>query len=178
MKNLIRLIDSLNESLGRWISWLALAMVLVMGLVVVLRYAFQVGSIALQESIIYLNALIFTFGAAYTLKQQGHVRVDVFYTRRSSRARGLIDLLGTGIFLTLTAGFIIWASWDYVAVSWRIREGSAESSGLPYVYLLKASLLVLPLLLIIQGVAEAIKSLQQILSTAVPNDASNHPGAE
>ena len=178
MKNLIRLIDSLNESLGRWISWLALAMVLVMGLIVVLRYAFQVGSIALQESIIYLNALIFTFGAAYTLKQQGHVRVDVFYNRLSSRARGLIDLLGTGIFLTLTAGFIIWASWDYVAVSWRIREGSAESSGLPYVYLLKASLLVLPLLLIIQGIAEAIKSLQQILSTAVTNDVSNHPGAE
>ena len=140
MKNLIRLIDTLNESLGRWISWLAPAMVLVMGLIVVLRYAFQVGSIALQESVMYLNALIFTFGAAYTLKQQGHVRVDVFYNRLSPRARGLIDLLGTGIFLSLTAGFIIWASWDYVAVSWRIREGSAESSGLPYVYLLKASL--------------------------------------
>lgn len=178
MKNLIRLIDTLNESLGRWISWLALAMVLVMGLIVVLRYAFQVGSIALQESVMYLNALIFTFGAAYTLKQQGHVRVDVFYNRLSPRARGLIDLLGTGIFLSLTAGFIIWASWDYVAVSWRIREGSAESSGLPYVYLLKASLLVLPLLLIIQGIAEAMKSLQQTLGTAATNDASNSPGAE
>ena len=178
MKNLIRLIDTLNESLGRWISWLALAMVLVMGLIVVLRYAFQVGSIALQESVMYLSALIFTFGASYTLKQQGHVRVDVFYNRLSPRARGLIDLLGTGIFLSLTAGFIIWASWDYVAVSWRIREGSAESSGLPYVYLLKASLLVLPLLLIIQGIAEAMKSLQQILVTAATNDASNSPGAE
>jgi TRAP-type mannitol/chloroaromatic compound transport system permease small subunit len=178
MKNLIRRIDTLNESLGRWISWLALAMVLVMGLIVVLRYAFQVGSIALQESVMYLNALIFTFGAAYTLKQQGHVRVDVFYNRLSPRARGLIDLLGTGIFLTLTAGFIIWSSWDYVAVSWRIREGSAESSGLPYVYLLKASLLVLPLLLIIQGMAEAMKSLQQILGTAAADDASNSTGAE
>jgi TRAP-type mannitol/chloroaromatic compound transport system permease small subunit len=102
----------------------------------------------------------------------------VFYNRLSPRARGLIDLLGTGIFLSLTAGFIIWASWDYVAVSWRIREGSAESSGLPYVYLLKASLLVLPLLLIIQGIAEAMKSLQQILGTAATNDASNSPGAE
>ena len=178
MKNLIRRIDTLNESLGRWISWLALAMVLVMGLIVVLRYAFQVGSIALQESVMYLNALIFTFGAAYTLKQQGHVRVDVFYNRLSPRARGLIDLLGAGIFLTLTAGFIIWSSWDYVAVSWRIREGSAESSGLPYVYLLKASLLVLPLLLIIQGMAEAMKSLQQILGTAAADDASNSTGAE
>ncbi len=178
MKNLIRLIDTLNESLGRWISWLALAMVLVMGLIVVLRYAFQIGSIALQESVMYLNALIFTFGAAYTLKQQGHVRVDVFYNRLSPRARGLIDLLGTGIFLTLTAGFIIWASWDYVAVSWRIREGSAESSGLPYVYLLKASLLALPLLLIIQGIAEAMKSLQQILGTAAADDANNSPGAD
>lgn len=178
MKNLIRLIDTLNESLGRWISWLALAMVLVMGLIVVLRYAFQIGSIALQESVMYLNALIFTFGAAYTLKQQGHVRVDVFYNRLSPRARGLIDLLGTGIFLTLTAGFIIWASWDYVAVSWRIREGSAESSGLPYVYLLKASLLALPLLLIIQGIAEAMKSLQHILGTAAADDANNSPGAD
>lgn len=178
MKKLIRLIDTLNESLGRWISWLALTMVLVMGLIVVLRYAFQIGSISLQESVMYLNALIFTFGAAYTLKQQGHVRVDVFYNRLSPRARGVVDLLGTGIFLTLTAGFIIWASWDYVAVSWRIREGSAESSGLPFVYLLKTSLLVLPLLLIIQGIAEALKSMQQILGAAVADDASNSPGAD
>lgn len=178
MKKLIRLIDTLNESLGRWVSWLALAMVLVMGLIVVLRYAFQIGSIALQESVMYLNALIFTFGAAYTLKQQGHVRVDVFYNRLSPRARGLIDLLGTSIFLTLTAGFIIWASWDYVAVSWRIREGSAETSGLPLVYLLKTSLLVLPLLLIIQGIAEAMKSVRQILGTAAADDVSNSPGTE
>ena len=137
-------------------------MVLVMGLIVLLRYVFQIGSIALQESVIYLNAMIFTLGAAYTLKEQGHVRVDVFYNRVSPNARALIDLLGTVVFLGLTAGFIIWASWDYVAISWRIREGSAESSGLPFVYLLKTSLVLLPLLLIVQGVAEALKAIGQI----------------
>ena len=149
-----------------------------MGLIVVLRYVFQFGSIALQESVMYLNALIFTFGAAYTLKEQGHVRVDVFYNRLSPRLRGLIDLLGTSILLTLTAGFIIWASWDYVAVSWRIREGSAESSGLPFVYLLKTSLLLLPALLLIQGLAEALKAVLQIAGSSSRGDSSEQTEAD
>ena len=178
MKNLIRIIDTFNERLGRGIAWLAFAMVLVMGLIVVLRYAFQIGSIALQESVIYINALIFTFGAAYTLKQQGHVRVDVFYNRLPPRLRGLIDLLGTAIFLSLTVGFIIWASWDYVAISWRIREGSAESSGLPFVYILKTSLLVLPGLLLIQGLAEALNALLQIMDPAAVTSTSTQAEAD
>ena len=178
MKNLIVLIDTLNDRLGRGIAWLALAMVLVMGLIVVLRYAFQLGSIALQESVMYLNALIFTFGAAYTLKQQGHVRVDVFYNRLPGRVRAMIDLLGTAILLSLTAGFIIWASWDYVAVSWRIREGSAESSGLPFVFLLKTCLLLLPILLLVQGLAEALKAILQITASAPRYETDDHVEAD
>lgn len=162
MQKLTTIIDSLNDRLGRWSAWLALVMVLVMGLIVVLRYAFQIGSIALQESVMYLNALIFTLGAAYTLKEQGHVRVDVFYNRLSGRSRLMVDLFGTAFFLLVTCGFVVWASWDYVAVSWRIREGSAESSGLPFVYLLKSCLILLPVLLSLQGLAEVIKSLGKL----------------
>jgi len=110
----------------------------------------------------YLNALIFTMGAAYTLKEQGHVRVDVFYNRCSKRTQKLIDLAGSLFFLLVSCGFIIWASWDYVSISWRIREGSAESSGLPLVYLLKTCLLVLPLLLILQGIAEMLKAFRDL----------------
>ena len=158
MQKLIRSIDTVIDRLGRWSAWLSLALVLVTGLIVVMRYAFQVGSIAMQESTIYLNALIFTLGAAYTLKEQGHVRVDVFYNRLNERSRLLVDMAGCVLFLFVSCGFILWASWDYVAVAWRIREGSAESSGLPFVYLLKSCLLLLPLLLLVQGVAELLKS--------------------
>jgi len=110
MQRVIDLIDNLIERIGRTISWLTLAMVLLVVMIVTLRYAFQVGSIALQESVMYVNALIFTLGAAYTLKEQGHVRVDIFYSRLSERSKALVDLLGTAIFLLPSAVFIIWIS--------------------------------------------------------------------
>lgn len=157
----INIIDGITARLGVYGSWLAFLMVLVMVLIVVLRYVFQVGSIALQESVMYINALIFTLGVAYTLKEQAHVRVDVFYNRISQESQALIDMLGSVLFLSLTAGFILWASWDYVAVSWRIREGSAESSGLPFVYLLKTCILLIPSLLFFQGLAEFLKALKR-----------------
>lgn len=162
METLVRYIDAVSERLGRSAAWLSLLMVLVMGLIVLLRYVFQYGSIALQESVMYINALIFTFGAGYTLKVQGHVRVDVFYNRLSGRWRHLVDCIGVVAFLLISVGFVIWASWDYVAVSWRIREGSPESSGLPFVYLLKTCLLLLPALLALQGIAELWKSVSAL----------------
>ncbi len=162
MQSVIDLIDNLIERIGRTISWLTLAMVLLVVVIVTLRYAFQIGSIALQESVMYVNALIFTLGAAYTLKEQGHVRVDIFYSRLSERRKALVDLLGAAIFLLPSAVFIIWVSWDYVSVAWRIRESSADPSGMPYVYLLKATIIVLAGLLIVQGSAEALKAVQKI----------------
>ena len=150
------------DKLGRMGSWFTLVMVMVMVLIVLLRYLFQVGSIALQEAITYLNALIFTFGVAYTLKEDGHIRVDVAYHRFSERTKALIDMVGSLILLPLTTGFILWSSWDYVAVSWQIREGSAESSGLPFVYILKSAILIIPLLMLIQGVADFLKSCNKL----------------
>ena len=156
--SVIKAIDRLTDNTGRIGSWCSLLMVMAMLLVVVLRYGFQIGSISLQESITYLNCLIFTSGVAYTLKEGAHVRVDVIYSTLRSKAKALVDLLGTLVFLGLTAGFILWTSWDYVSVSWRIREGSAESSGLPYVYVLKTSILIIPIMLLIQGLSEFLKA--------------------
>ena len=162
MEKLSHIIDGLSNLLGRIFSWLTLTMVIVMAAIVVLRYVFQIGSIALQESIIYINALIFTFGGAYTLKEQGHVRVDIFYSRINEKKQAWVDVFGSLFFLIPSTCFIIWISWDYVAVSWRIREGSAESSGLPFVYFLKAVILVLPALLLLQGISEIVKSISAI----------------
>ena len=162
IENLSKLIDASSDLIGRSAAWLTVGMVLLMALIVALRYLFQTGSIAMQESVIYVNALILTLGAAYTLKEQGHVRVYIFYNRLGVKQKALVDLLGGLVFLLPFAGFIIWESWDYVSVSWRIREGSAELSGLPYVYLLKATIILLALLLIIQGISEILKAIVSI----------------
>lgn len=167
LSRVIKYIDRSIDLLGRTSAWLTLAMVLVMALIVVMRYVFRTGSISLQESVIYINALIFMVGAAYTLKEQGHVRVDVFYRKLSPKWQSLIDGVGYLVFLFPSAGFIVYASWDYVSISWQIQEGSAETSGLPYVYLLKASIIALPVLLGLQGVSELCKTLLRFQQESV-----------
>ena len=158
LSQLSQLIDRCMDGIGRSVAWLALAMVLLMALIVLLRYVFEFGSIAMQEAVMYLNALIFTLGAAYTLKENGHVRVDILYNRLGPRQQGLLNLLGTLLLLLPSMIFILYVCWDYVALSWRIREGSAEASGLPLIYLLKSTILLLAALLILQAISEAIKN--------------------
>jgi TRAP-type mannitol/chloroaromatic compound transport system permease small subunit len=145
-------LDTVNTWVGRVVAWLALAMVLVTFLVVVLRYGFDSGSIALQESITYMHAILFMLGAAYTLQQNGHVRVDIFYQRFSRRGRAWVDLLGTLLLLVPVCLFILASSWGYVADSWAVMEGSQEAGGLPYVYWLKTLMVAMPLLLLLQGI--------------------------
>lgn len=159
-------IDALSEAIGRAAAWLSLLLVVVMITIVVLRYGLQMGSVALQESVMYINGALFVFGAGYTLKAQRHVRVDIFYSRLSVRGKAMVDCAGALLFLLPAVGFIFFISWDYVALAWRIREGSPETSGLPLVYLLKSLILVLAALLALQGIAELIKSLRTLNSGA------------
>ena len=160
-------IDALSEAIGRAAAWLSLLLVVVMITIVVLRYGLQMGSVALQESVMYINGALFVFGAGYTLKAQRHVRVDIFYSRLSVRGKAIVDCVGALLFLLPAVGFIFFISWDYVALAWRIREGSPETSGLPLVYLLKSLILVLAALLALQGIAELIKSLRTLISGTV-----------
>lgn len=149
----VRLFESINEWVGRAASWLSLFMVLVTFAVVVLRYAFDLGWIAMQESIIYMHAVLFLTGAAYTLRYQGHVRVDIFYRRFSKRTQAWVDLFGTLFLLMPVCLFIFFVSWEYVANSWSLFEGSREAGGLDGVFLLKSMILVMAGLLVLQGVA-------------------------
>lgn len=154
----VRALEALTEWVGRLVSWLSLLMVLVTFTVVVLRYAFDLGWIALQESVTYLHAVLFMAGSAYTLRHQGHVRVDIFYRRFSERARAWVDLFG-GLFLLLPVClFIFYESWDYVIQSWDLREGSPEAGGIPGIYLLKTMMPLMAGLLVVQGVASLLRS--------------------
>lgn len=160
--NLHRVASALGrvaETVGNAAAWLALALVLVTFAVVVLRYLFQVGWIAMQESILYLHASLFLLGAAYTLKKDGHVRVDIFYRGFTARGKALVDLLGSLLLLLPVCGFLLWVSWDYVASAWALREGSPEAGGLPLVYLLKTLIPLAAALLMLQGISVALASL-------------------
>src|SRR3954466_5588617 len=151
-------IDRLNTAIGRAASWCALAIVLMGFAVVLLRYVLGLGSIWLQESVLYAHAALFLLAAAWTLNEGGHVRVDVFYAGASPRAKAWVDLVGTLLLLLPFCLAILWFSLPYVERSWAILERSRESSGLPLVFLLKTLIPVCAVLLALQGVAQAIRA--------------------
>ncbi|MCX8049345.1 MAG: TRAP transporter small permease subunit [Methylohalobius sp.] len=166
----IRLVDGLNEGLGRVLAWLSLGMVVVTFLIVVLRYGFNQGWIAVQESVIYMHAWLFMLGSAYALKHGAHVRVDIFYRRFRPKVRAWIDFLGTWLLLLPMCGFVFWSGLDYVTASWAIQEASREAGGLHAVFLLKSAILGLAVTLGLQGVAEGSKALLVILGQTLGKD--------
>jgi len=163
-------LNNISDILGRLISWLTLAMVLVTFLVVLLRYLFDIGWIAMQETVTYMHGVVFMLGAAYTLRHDGHVRVDIFYQRFGPKGRAAIDLFGSFFLLLPTLIFIAWISWDYVSSSWDVLEGSRQTGGLPGIFLLKSLLVLMPLLLLIQTVASGIKDLLTLTGLSSETD--------
>ncbi len=154
-------LDRFNAALGKAVSWLTVVMVIVTCIVVVMRYVFDAGLIWLQESIVWMHAVVFMVGAAYTLEQEEHVRVDVFYRGMSARRRAWVDLAGVLLFLWPLCLFLVYTSVDFVAASFNIREASRESGGLPFplLPLLKTALLIMPLTVALQGLSLLMRSL-------------------
>ena len=150
-------LDRVLDRLGQSISWLNLLMAIIVLVIVVLRYWLSIGSVALQESITYLHAALFMLGISYTLQHNGHVRVDIFYRNFSARRRALVDLAGLIMFLIPTCVLIIVSSWDYVSASWATGERSEERSGIAFVYGLKTLMIIMPSLLIVQGIAGGLR---------------------
>ena len=158
------MLDRLSTILGKASSWMTLLMVLVTFVVVVMRYVFDAGLIWLQESVVWMHAFVFMMGAAYTLQQDGHVRVDVFYRDMSARRRAWIDLAGVLLFLLPVCVFLAWKSVDFVQVSWKLQESSREPGGLPYPLLpmLKSLILLMPLTLTLQGISMALGAVRTL----------------
>ncbi|MBA1148644.1 TRAP transporter small permease subunit [Ectothiorhodospiraceae bacterium WFHF3C12] len=165
---LVRGIDGLNQVIGRTLAWLTLAMVVVTFTVVVLRYGFNMGWIAMQESVMYMHAFVFMACAGYTLRHNGHVRVDVFYNKMTDRGRAFVNLFGSLFLLMPMFGYILWGSWDYVASSWALMEGSVEVGGLPYVYVLKTAIIAMAATMLLQGISQAIRNLLFLLGELPP----------
>jgi TRAP-type mannitol/chloroaromatic compound transport system permease small subunit len=157
-----RAIDAFSERTGQAVRWLTLLMVLTGAFNAVARYGgrfvgLNLSSNAWLELQWYMFSLVFLLAAAYTLKHGAHVRVDVLYGRYSARTRAWIDLLGSLIFLIPFAVFGLVVSWPSVRNSWAVREVSPDPGGLPR-YPIKTAILVGLALLLLQGVAEALRN--------------------
>lgn len=163
-KSLASRLDSCSEATGRAAAWLTLAMVLLTFVIVVLRYALDVGYIWLQEALVWLHGAVFMLGAAYTLQQDEHVRVDIFYREMSARRRAWVNAIGVLVFLLPICGFLLAESFDYVRAAWRLKEVSRDSGGLPYpaIPLLKSLLLVMPAAVAVQGLSILLSALRTL----------------
>lgn len=155
-------IEMAAELSGRALAWLSLAMVLLTFAVVLLRYAFGIGWIAMQEAVMWMHGVLFMLALAYTLKHDAHVRVDVVYRRLSDRGRAWVDFTGTVLLLLPVSAFIVVSSWRYVGDAWAFGERSREAGGLPGLYLLKTVIPVAAALLAVQGVAVILRSWRTI----------------
>ncbi|RCJ39506.1 C4-dicarboxylate ABC transporter substrate-binding protein [Nostoc punctiforme NIES-2108] len=166
MEKLLRIsniIDNCTERIGRFTSWLVLVMIVLGVWNVIGRYLGRISgnnftSNAYIESQWYIFDLVFLLGAAYTLKHNEHVRVDIFYSNWPPRRKALADLVGTIFFLIPFCIITIAFSWDAVVASWQIKEASSDPGGLPR-YPIKAMIIVGFVLLIFQGISQAIKNL-------------------
>lgn len=158
------IIDRISIATGNAAAWLTLAMVLCTCVVVVLRYVFDIGLIWLQESVTWMHAIVFMLGAAYTLQQEEHVRVDIFYRDMSETRRAWVNLLGVLFFIVPLCIFMVVTSVDYVMAAWRIREVSRESGGLPFPFvpLLKSVLILMPLTVLLQGASLALTAISTL----------------
>lgn len=168
LAHIVEKIDAFTQVLGKTVSWFTLVMMLITFIIVLLRYGFNLGWVAMQESVLYFHGLVFMLGAGYTLKSDGHVRVDIFYQHFSIKAKALVNLFG-GLFLLLpVCVFIFFVSFDYVMVSWRILEKSAEAGGLPLVYFNKSFLLLFAITLSLQGIAEILRNILVLQNESLP----------
>ncbi|WP_346796830.1 TRAP transporter small permease subunit [Halomonas sp. Bachu 37] len=166
---LLRWLDRVTELVGRAISWLVLVMMVVQFAIVVMRYVIGINSIVMQESVMYMHAAVFMLGAAWTLRHDGHVRVDIFYRRLSDKGRAWIDLLGTLFLLLPVMLFIGVSSFAYVMTSWHIQERSPDG-GIPGVFVLKSLILAMVVLLLIQAVAQLIRQVMRIRGLVPGNE--------
>jgi TRAP-type mannitol/chloroaromatic compound transport system permease small subunit len=164
----VHYIDAFTERSGQLLAWLALGMALMTTLVVVLRYGFNIGSIAAQESVTYMHGSLFLLGAAYALKSGAHVRVDIFYRGFSARTKAWVNSVGGIVFLLPLCVFILMSSWDYAGESWSMLETSAEPGGIPAVFLLKSLVPLIAITLALQGIAEILRNALILVEGEAP----------
>ncbi len=159
MRATITFLEMINRVIGAIFCWCALLMVLLQFGIVLLRYIFGVSYIFLGEGVLYLHASLLMLGAGYTLLLDGHVRVDIFYARRSVRGKAITNIFGHLLFLLPSMAMLAYYSWPTVQASWKIMEGPLSVGGIPASFYLKSLIPAFCALLIIQCVANLLSDI-------------------
>lgn len=158
-----RFVDRINYLISRIASWLTLIIIMIIMVDVIMRYVFNTGYVFIQEIQWHIFALIIMLGSGYTLLKDEHIRVDIFYQKLSLKSQAWINFLGVIFLLIPTCILIIYASYPFVMNSYEFSEGSPNPGGIPYRFLLKAMIPLGFLLVLLQGISNAIKSAYCIL---------------
>jgi len=164
LKKLADIIDGINNFFGKVVSWMVVIMVLNVFIVVVLRYAFSVGWVWMQELYVWTHAAIFMLGAGYTLLHDGHVRIDLIYRTASARYKALVNIFGTLFFALPLLCVLFFRSVPLVERSFQSLEKSAEAGGLPALYLLKGVIPLFCILFGLQFISLIIRSLETLFN--------------
>ncbi len=166
-------IGRLSGAFGWLAAWLCVAMICVVFVDVIARYVFAAGSIAMQEMEWHLFAAMFLLGAAYAMREDANVRVDIFYARMSPRKKAVVDILGTLLFVIPMCSLILFSSYDFVAYSYQIQEVSADPGGLPYRFAFKALLPLAYFLVLLQSLAVISRNVR-VLAGDAPDKLYTH----
>lgn len=158
MRGLARRIDAFQERVGRGVSWLMFGMVLVVFTDVIFRYLFSRSWVFVQELEWHLFGIVYLLAAGYTLLYDEHVRVDIWYASRSPRTKAWVDFVLLWVFFFPSCLLIVYTSIPFVRHSLAVNEGSPDPGGIPARWVLKSVIIVGFLLLILQGVSQAIKT--------------------
>ena len=156
--SIAKFIDQLNTKLGNAVSWLTAVLMVIICIDVVMRYLFSSTKTWVLELEWHLFAIIFLIGAAYTLLEDKHVRVDLFYEKFSVRKKNIVNIIGVLIFLIPWSIVIIYYGYEYAINSYSFREGSPQPNGLPARYIIKSFIAIGFFLLFLQGLSVLIKS--------------------
>lgn len=150
-------LDRINIAIAAGVRWIVLLMVLMQFCLVLGRYVFGVNSIAAQESVLYMHAALFMLGAGYTMLVDGHVRVDVVYSKLSKAAQRRVDIFGHLFFLMPAMLALLYWSWPSVHNSWKILEGPLAVGGIEAVFLLKSLIPAFCVLVMLQSLSILIR---------------------
>lgn len=161
-------LDALTKGVGRVVAYFMVATVMICFITVYLRYALGIGFVWLQESYVWTHVGAIMFGSSYALLQGGFVRVDMLYNKMTARGKAWVDLIGTVAFMAPFLWMAAVSGWSFFLSSWRMNERSAYESGLPAIYLLKGTILFFVVLVGIQGIAIACRSILTLLGHVPP----------
>ncbi len=168
---LVSVIEKAVLGIGKTVSWLNIILMLIILVQVILRYLFNLGSVALEELQWHLYAVGIMTGLSYAMTEDTHVRLDLLHARLRRKTRAWIDIIGILVLVLPWCYVIIHHGMDFVAASWRVKEASASPTGLPCYYIIKSVIPVSFGLLVLAAVARLLRMCLVIAGKGGAHDA-------